>query len=120
MQRLKKRPAKANNAIVTPALLQQRAAWSKQLGHEKQKWVMFCETLLERGYNLTLYEARQTVSKYITVRKGDKKFKVRFSNHMPILAREANGDCDFFVGRTNLGISNTHNALHAVERYFNG
>lgn len=101
-------------------MLNERHAWSRRLGYEKQKWVFFCETLLERGYEMTLYEARQTVSKYITVRKDGKTFKVRFSDHKPIAHREANGDCDFFVGRTNLGISNTHNALHAVESFFNG
>jgi len=80
-----------------------------------QKWVEFCRTLLDEGYSLTLYEALRTVSKYVTVNGS---YKVRFSNHKPIESREANGDCDFFVGVTNLGVTNTKMALAAVRRHF--
>lgn len=113
-----RRPRKAHNEIVTQRLLNERHAWAIRLGYTKQKWVYFCEQLLKYDYELKLYEAQNTVSKYITVKKGDYFFKVRFSDHKPIQEREINGDCDFFVGRTNLGITTTEDALLAVGKYF--
>jgi hypothetical protein len=108
---------KAKDLPVTTQFL--AGLWSPDAPFPKQKWVEFCEALLKEGYWLTLYEARQTYSKYITVRKaGHSPFKVRFSNHKPIKSRELSGDCDFFVGVTNLGIANTQMALSAVRKHF--
>jgi hypothetical protein len=122
MARRKYRPAgtdKATNLSVTPDFLQQRAERSTSKGYAKQKWISFCEALLSDGYRLSIYEARQTFSKYITVHgRGAKPFKVRFSNHRPIAARERAGDCDFFVGVTNLTITTTDQALAAVRSHF--
>lgn len=97
-----KRPKKAINRQVTKEFLQHREKYAVFLGYKKQKWVEFCEEFLSRGYNIELYEAQRTVSKYVSVIRGDKRFKVRFSNHKPINARELRGDCDCFVGITNL------------------
>lgn len=105
--------------VVNIDFLSTRADRAKSLGYPKAKWIKFCETLLEAGYHLSLYEARHTYSKYVTVRKADKKFKVRFSNHKPIKHKEAQGDCDFFVGVTNFGVTTTSHALAAVHKYFN-
>lgn len=104
-----RRPSKASNRIVNQDFLDHRIAYSKKLGYKKQKWVEFCERMLSEGYQVSLYEARKTVSKYVTVTdlKSDVSFKVRFSNHKPNKRREVDGDCDFFVGRTHLGISTT-------------
>ena len=108
---------KVSDLTVTQQFLSSR--WPAGSIYPKQKWVEFCETLLREGYVLSLYEARQTYSKYITVRKaGRSPFKVRFSNHKPIQSRELAGDCDFFVGVTNLGVTNTAMALQAVRRHF--
>lgn len=114
------RPAKARNAKITQDLLDERHAWSKRLGYQKQKWVHFCEIMLAAGFDLYLYEAQRTVSKYITITDGFKSFKVRFSDHRPIAERESRGDCDFFVGRTNLAVTTTEDAIGAVGRFFNG
>ena len=110
---------KATNIAVTAPFLEQRAERSTSKGYAKQKWVMFCETLLSEGYKLSIYEARKTFSKYITVKgSGGKPFKVRFSNHRPIAERERAGDCDFFVGVTNLTVTTTDHALAAVRAHF--
>lgn len=110
---------KQKDARLTAELLQARAERSIKAGFTKQKWVEFCETLMADGYRLNLYEARTTFSKYITVRrKGAKPFKVRFSNHKPIMRRELEGDCDFFVGVTNLGVTTTQDALKVVKEHF--
>lgn len=108
---------KATNQKIARDFLEKRVQGCIAKGYQKQKWVEFCEAMMERGYTLTLYEARRTVSKYITVHNGDHKFKVRFSNHKPIRDRKANGDCDFFVGKTHLNWSTTAQAIAAVDAF---
>ena len=110
---------KATNDIVTLSMLDQRTRRLQKSGYDKPKWIGFCEVMLGHGYTLTLYEARQTFSKYVTVSKaGIKPFKVRFSNHKPIYQREVAEDCDFFVGVTNLRVTNTSQAISAVLTHF--
>lgn len=113
---------KATNIEITPEFLNSRANLSLVRGYEKQKWIKFCEYFLARGYTMTLYEARRTVSKYITLsnpKLKKEKFKVRFSNHKPIRQREAAQSCDFFVGRTNFYVTTTKQAALAVREFFN-
>jgi len=82
-------------------------------------WMKFSRALLSRGYSLSLYEARQTVSKYITVHGiNDDFYTVRFSDHRPNIKRELNRDCDFFVGVTNFSVTNWKQALSAVLKHF--
>lgn len=112
---------KATNRVINQDFLNHRVSRAKEAGFGKQKWVEFCEELIRRGYVCQLYEARRTVSKYITVKRPDdhsRSFKVRFSNHKPIRYREEAGDCDFFVGMTHLGVSTTQQALKATLEFF--
>lgn len=109
---------KATNIIVTSNFLQNRTEFLKQNNWPKSKWIYFCEEMMRLGLTIELYEARQTKSKYCTVRKDGKSFKVRFSDHKPIYHREMQGDCDFFVGHTNTGIRNTQQAIIAVCKFF--
>lgn len=82
-------------------------------------WILFCREMLKRGYKVRLKEAKNTVSKYITVYGiNDDYFLVRFSNHKPIKSREANEDCDFFVGVTNFKVTNTGQAIEATLKHF--
>lgn len=111
--------AKATNLKLTAAYLHKRAMRMEGMGYEIPKWIGFCRELLKLGFAVYLYEARRTVSKYITVTCADMRpFKVRFSNHRPIRHRELEGDCDFFVGVTNLGVTNTEMAMQAVLMHF--
>lgn len=103
---------------VAREFLEERAALNLSLGYRKQKWIEFCEILLNEGFQVFLYEARQTRSKYLTVRKEGRSFKVRFSDHRPGREKEALGDCDFFVGVTHTGVRNTGHALAAVREFF--
>lgn len=114
-----KRPKKARNKTVNNDFLNSRKKYSNNLGYETPKWILFCDIMRNRGFEVSIYEAQRTVSKYVTVKSESKKFKVRFSNHKPIKNREINGDCDFFVGRTNLGISTTAQAVLATLRALN-
>lgn len=109
----------ANNLKVTRKFLVERKNRSAHAGYGIPKYIEFCEILLNDGFTLYLYEARKTVSKYITISFAGKSFKVRFSNHKPNLFREERGDCDFFVGVTNLGVTTTKDALKAVYEHFN-
>lgn len=103
---------KATDLEVTLEFLESRV----NPNYPKAKWITFCETLMESGLDLTLtlYEARRTVSKYISVHYKNKEYKVRFSNHRPIAHRELLNDCDFFVGVTNFKVTRTENAIQAV------
>ena len=109
---------KATNKILTLEYLNERGNASLIRGFKKQKWVLFCEKLISLGFTVSLYEARKTFSKYVTISDGKKSFKVRFSNHKPIKFRETNGDCDFFVGVTHTGVRTTRDAYFATLKYF--
>lgn len=110
---------KASNLIVTEQYLSDRADRLTRIGYSTPKWINFCELMLQAGLKVKLYEARRTVSKYVTVSNNcGKEFKVRFSNHKPIKAREVGEDCDFFVGVTNLSVTNTNQATKATLAYF--
>lgn len=116
-----KKKKKATNKLLTMDYLRSRAQGLIEYGFPKSKWIYFCEEILRLGFTAELYEARQTKSKYITVRRPDdwsKSFKVRFSDHKPIYHREMAGDCDFFVGMTHTGTRNTHDAVNAVCNFF--
>ena len=107
---------KANGNRITREFLKYRTSTL----YGKQRWISFCEECMDRGYKCYLYEARRTYSKYITVVDNNRReFKVRFSNHKPILWRERNQDCDFFVGVTNFKVTTTQDALRAVDEFFN-
>jgi hypothetical protein len=107
--------SKATNMRVTRQFLAQRTAKAERQGYPKYKWIEFCEAMLDLGYDLHLYEARTTFSKYITVSKNWKSFKVRFSNHRPAKERQENGDCDFFVGVSHGLVTTTAMAIEAVK-----
>lgn len=111
---------KATNRLIDQDYLDGRIVGLEKAGYGKPKWIEFCEVMLHHGLSMTLYEARQTVSKYITVRSPEngRAFKVRFSNHRPNYRRETEGDCDFFVGRTHLGVTTTVQAIKATLEFF--
>ncbi len=107
-----------NEIIIDSSFLEHRAKSCVNKGFSKQKWISFCEVLLAKGFSIKLYEARETVSKYITVYRNDKNYRVRFSNHKPSYNREKNRDCDFFVGVTHTGTRTTNDALKAIGDFY--
>lgn len=111
---------KATNKKLTLDYLKGRVECLVAAGFPKSKWIYFCEEMLRLGFTVELYEARQTKSKYCTVKLPNiqKTYKVRFSDHKPIHRREMAGDCDFFVGVTHTGSRNTHDAINAVCNFF--
>lgn len=109
---------KARDVVLTQDFLDKRTNWAAERGYSKAKWVAFSEVLLNAGFHVTLYEARKTLSKYLTISDGNSSFKVRFSNHRPNKGRELGGDCDFFVGVTHTGVRTTDDAIEAVARHF--
>lgn len=117
---MKKKFRKATNLEIVQSYLNERKKALINGGYPVSQWIIFSEYFLERGYSVNLYEARQTVSKYVTVSHMDNnlQFKVRFSNHAPIRRREEAGDCDFFVGRTNFKTTTTAMAIMACLKRF--
>lgn len=106
---------KATHILVQENFLEARTPRRKR---DMPKWIEFCRRFMQAGFKVYLYEARKTVSKYITVKHDDKAFKVRFSDHAPNYDKEVEGDCDFFVGRTNLDTTNTAQAIRATFNHF--
>lgn len=108
---------KARGVLVTEALLRQRVG-SGKLG--VSKWIQYCRFMLAAGYTVHLYEARQTVSKYVTTSHGGAQYVVRFSNHKPNKRREMNHDCDMFVGVTHTGSRTMDDAIRVCLRRLEG
>lgn len=116
-----KKPKKARNRNINYDFLRSRVQYLQSNGWDKSKWILFCEEILSFGLVCELYEARQTRSKYITVRLPDdysRSYKVRFSDHKPIKYRESAGDCDFFVGVTNFKTTTTQQAITETLKFF--
>lgn len=105
---------------VTREFLTKRADRQANAGYTPAKWIGFCQTLLDLGFDVGLYEAQTTVSKYIYVSWPGRKrvFKIRFSNHKPNYHKEMTHNCDFFVGISNTQTTTTNDALLAVMKVF--
>lgn len=73
------------------------------------KYYLFMKTMLERGWIVKLHEVR--VSKYVFVIKDDLVYKIRFSNHKPLFAREIENDCDYYVGISHNQVSTTEQII---------
>jgi len=109
---------KSGGALVTRGFIQGvKENYPKE--YPIPKYLLFCERALDQGFTVWLYRPKSGgVSKYVTVKSGNKRYKVRFSNHKPIAYKEAHGDCDFFVGVTNFKVTNTEMAWEAMLKYF--
>jgi len=120
MGKKKKRGHWKHDGKVTVMLLVERAEWALENGYQKPRWIHFCELLFPL-FQLHLYEAKTTRSKYIWIRRKEngKAFKVRFSDHRPNAQLERDGDCDFIVGARHMGRwRTTGDAVEAVEEFF--
>jgi hypothetical protein len=83
-------------------------------GYDTPKYIQFCKLMYPYVDAVYLYESRSTVSKYVTVVRGEAQIKVRFSNHPANRMKEVIQDSDFYVGRTTKGIFNTRHAIDFV------
>ena len=77
------------------------------------KYLIFIKTMIENGWMVKLYVANK-VSKYVFISKGDEVYKIRFSNHKPLLNKEAEDDCDFYVGISNMQVSTTEQIIKKI------
>lgn len=112
---------KANGTVINAEHIFYRSQIWMSKGFPIPQYLRFCEYLIEHGYHVTLYEARKTNSKYVTVSLPGEpgwSYRVRYSDHPPISLRELRGDCDFFVGKANFCWTNTAAAIKAVNAHF--
>lgn len=64
--------------------------------YDTPKYLLFMLEMVNCGFEVDLKKAKTTVSKYITIEKGNQCYKVRFSNHRSNFRRELERDCDFY------------------------
>ena len=83
-------------------------------GYTTPKWITFSEALLQAGWKVELKRSKTTFSKYIYINKGDRSFKIRFSNHKPNKGQQETNDCDFYVGISNGQVITTEMVLKKV------
>ena len=79
------------------------------------KYLQFMKAMKIAGYKIRIYEAG--VSKYIfTFGKGEANdiIKIRFSNHKPLLYKEREEDCDYYVGISNMQVSTTDQIIKQI------
>ncbi|MCK5061741.1 hypothetical protein KAR28_04270 [Candidatus Parcubacteria bacterium] len=69
--------------------------------------------MLEAGWDVKLYVAK--VSKYVFIIRDDVVFKIRFSNHKPLLFKEEESDCDFYVGISHKQVSTTEQLIKKLD-----
>lgn len=67
--------------------------------YSKPKYIEFIEFFYNLGFEVGLYRAKTTASKYVFIKKGNKEIKIRFSNHLPNPLKEEKHDSDYYVGR---------------------
>ena len=73
------------------------------------KYLQFCKKMLENGWKVKIYTAK--VSKYVFIIKRDRVYKIRFSNHRPLLFKEEEEDCDYYVGISNKQMTTTEELI---------
>ncbi len=94
--------------------------YAKKGWNPPPKWIQFCQSMLTKGWKISLYRAKTTVSKYLYVRKDTynrtKIFKIRFSNHKANWRKENDRDCDFYVGMGNKGVITTEYLIDLLNK----
>jgi hypothetical protein len=88
-------------------------------GYPVPKWIQFSEAMLDMGFSVDMQESKSTVSKYLYLKKGDKKFKIRFSNHKPNYNKELGGDCNYYVGVGHTGMITTEQLIDIINKKTN-
>jgi len=66
-------------------------------------YLQFMEWACGNGFEVKLYEAKSTESKYVFLQNKTHKYKIRFSTHPIPAYKDKLTDCDFLVGKGNSG-----------------
>jgi hypothetical protein len=83
--------------------------------YEAPKYLRFILRMLREGWGVRLYiPGSSKTSKYVFVSKGEEIYKIRFSNHKPIINRELDNDCDFYAGISNLHVMKTEDIARII------
>lgn len=106
--------------VVTDKLIDNFKERYKNSRYSLPKWIRFCETMLNRGYKVSVYMAKTTFSKYVYVSDGKKTVKIRFSNHKPNYSNEMEKDSDFYVGVNNKVVTTTEQVIPQIIKALEG
>lgn len=83
--------------------------------YDAPKYLRFILRMLREGWEVKMYIPRKNkISKYVFVSKDDRIYKIRFSNHKPIVQRELDNDCDFYAGISNLKVMTTEQIAKTI------
>ena len=86
--------------------------------NKKPEWVVFCETLIDKGFEVFLYLPEKLTSVYVTMVKNRKMQTVRFSDHLTKEEHWLRSDIDYYVGPSDLGMLSQQEVLDAINIYF--
>lgn len=89
--------------------------YAKKGWNTPPKWVKFCYTMLEHGWNIFLHRAKTTRSKYIYIIKDKRNYKIRFSDHKANFRQEIKNDSDYYVGVGNFGVITTEQLIEQLN-----
>lgn len=80
------------------------------------KYLVFIREMLRDGWEVKIYEVER--SKYVFITKDDFIFKIRFSNHKPIYAKQRANDCDFYVGISHKKTFTTEQVIQKIKKIY--
>lgn len=89
-------------------------------GYPVPKWIQFSEQMIKQGWEVAVYPAKTTVSKYIYINKNETSLKICFSNHKANNEKETFKDCDYYVGIGNNEVMITERLIEIInQKYIN-
>ena len=86
--------------------------------NDKPNWVVFCEKLIDKGFEVFVYFPKKFTSIYITVVKNCKMQVVRFSDHITKQEKWLKTNINYYVGSSELGMFTEKEVLDAIDLYF--
>lgn len=114
----------ADYRLLTRDEILRRSIAIQNKGYPISKWLFCAWACIESGLDVVLYQAKETVSKYLYL--ADPKqpdippFKLRFSDHSPSAGQVDMRDCDFYIGvvSSRSQAQTTEDAMQVIGRYF--
>lgn len=76
-------------------------------------WMEFCEKMILLGWSVSVYRSQEL---YIFVEKGEKAYKIRFSNQKPAEEQQEKNDSDYYVGVSRFPTFSTEELIALLNK----